>query len=62
MHLAAQAIRGVAPGAWVFSKVFVAIPYSMEQGILKCEHGMIAPEERIFFEQQRNCHWPHWIG
>jgi hypothetical protein len=34
----------------VFSRVFVGIPYSTEQGILKREQGVILPEQGIFFE------------
>ena len=34
----------------VFSRVFVGIPYSTEQGILKREQRIILPEQAIFFE------------
>jgi hypothetical protein len=34
----------------VFSWVFVGIPYSTEQGILKRKQGIILPEQAIFFE------------
>jgi hypothetical protein len=35
----------------VFSGVFLEIPYSTEQGILKHEQGIIWAEQGIFFEQ-----------
>jgi hypothetical protein len=38
----------------IFSRVFVEIPYTTEQGILKREQGTIAPEQGIFLEQQGN--------
>jgi hypothetical protein len=38
--------------ALVFSGVFARIPYSTEQGILKCGQGIILLEQGISVEQQ----------
>jgi hypothetical protein len=42
------------PKSFTFSGVFVEIPYSTEQGLLKPEQGLISEEQGICFEQQGN--------
>jgi len=38
----------------MFSEVFIEIPYSTEQGILKTEQGTVSSKQGICFEQQGN--------
>jgi hypothetical protein len=38
----------------VFSVVFIEIPYSKEQGILKTEQGIVSSEQGISLKQQRS--------